>query len=98
MKNPPEALDRLLQAAARAPQGPPPPVPPALVARCVSAWRSAGELEETLLLIRWLRRSMAGAGALVLLSAAWYFGTPRPAANAEFYFEDSAVQIAFSQP
>ena len=98
MKNSGDPLDRLLQAAARAPRGGVGEPAPGLESRCLAAWRSARDNDDSALLLPWLRRALAGAVALVLLSAAWNLSAAWQRPATEVFFEDAAVQIALNQP
>lgn len=70
MKPFPDPLDRLLNAAARAPSRPPDELPVRVVTRTLAAWRAPRLDESGLALLTLFRRGLALAGALAAVSVA----------------------------
>jgi hypothetical protein len=89
-------LQRLLDSAAKAPR----PVAPVSAGpfgaetRFLAAWRPGSGRDQAALLVYWLRRAIALALALVLLSAAWNYRHTAEAGADEVSLADSAFQIA----
>ncbi|HEX8489992.1 MAG TPA: hypothetical protein VF626_03150 [Chthoniobacterales bacterium] len=97
-------LDRLLRAAAHAPEEPAPDAPFGFDTRVVASWRAGqGSATDLVDLTRFLRRTGVIAFAvLVLASAAAYRQFSEDAAFSapqtnEYAIADSAIQMEFSQ-
>jgi hypothetical protein len=61
-----DPLGRLLRSAARAPRPEPAEAPFATEARCLAAWRSAEQADNSDYLVAWLRRAAICAGGVAL--------------------------------
>jgi hypothetical protein len=70
-----QQLDRLLKAAARAPQSVIAPASFALEARVMAGWRSARSTEDAVMLISWFRRAVVCACLVMLLSLVWSYNS-----------------------
>jgi hypothetical protein len=70
MKPNDETLQRLLRAAAKAaPEAAAPPL--GLETRVLAQWRASGTDDDSVSLFAFFRRATAGAGLVLVLSAAW---------------------------
>jgi hypothetical protein len=76
MKANERSLQRLLDAAAKAPTEGIGAPPFGLETRVLANWRAAREDEEPAFLFLFLRRAMIAASFILLLSAAWSFTRP----------------------
>jgi hypothetical protein len=96
-------LDRLLKAAARAPQGEVAPASFALETRVMAAWRSTGSTGDTMMLISWFRRAVACACLVMLASLAWGYSVSNSPAdtassgNEPIAIADTALTVALNQ-
>jgi hypothetical protein len=70
------SLQRLLDAAAKAPERAAGAPPLGLETRVLAHWRAAHTDEDSAFLFPFLRRAMVGASLVLLLSAAWTFTRP----------------------
>ncbi len=77
-------LERLLQAAAKAPPGGTAEIPGGLESRVLAQWR-AGTVDEddSLFMFTFLRRSLIGAVAVLALCAAWSLTQPLSEASTD---------------
>jgi hypothetical protein len=71
MKTTDQALQRLLNAAAKGAPETPAVLPLGLETRVLANWRAAGMEDESVSLLAFLRRAMLGASLVLVLSAAW---------------------------
>jgi hypothetical protein len=76
MKASDQSLGRLLAAAAKAPTQATDTPPLGLETRVLASWRASQEEAEPAFLFLFLRRAMAGATLVLVLSAAWSFTRP----------------------
>ena len=90
MKQADKELDRLLKAAAAAPNAPPSAAVFALEARVLGNWRGMARQESGEFLVAWFRRAAICAVILALASLAWDFGSPHRQ-SVEMRIADSAM-------
>jgi hypothetical protein len=76
MKPTDQSLQRLLDAAAKAAPAAAGAPPFGLETRVLAKWRTAQTEDEPAFLFTFLRRAMAGATFILVLSAAWSFTRP----------------------
>ena len=77
MKPNDETLQRLLRAAAKAaPEAAAPPL--GLETRVLAQWRASGTDDDSVSLFAFFRRATAGAGLVLVLSAAWSLARTGP--------------------
>jgi hypothetical protein len=76
-------LDRLLTAAAQAPQRPLDGPPFGLETRVMAQWRAARGEDESAFLFAFFQRAVVAAGVALLLSAAWSLTRPSGDATAD---------------
>jgi hypothetical protein len=99
----PVDVDRLLRAAANAPEDFAAEAPFGFATRVVAAWRSGGDSGNDFAeLSKFLRRTGAVAGAILVLAGAAAYGQYRDEARFaaptnEYAIADSAIQTEFSQ-
>ena len=76
MKATDETVQRLLDAAARAPADAPGAPPPGLETRVLAQWRAGTADDDSASLFAFFRRAMVGASLVLALSAAWSLSRP----------------------
>ena len=87
-------LQRLLGAAARAPETRPVPEPsPRLEAAALAEWRSAIAPDEWAPLVSLFRRAVICSGLIMLLSVSWGWLQSRSQASDATYLADYAMTI-----
>jgi hypothetical protein len=96
MKDGGDPLDRLFRAAARATRPETAGASAAVEARVLSAWRAGAIGDFGAMLVFWLRRAVAMACVLVLLSAAWSLRQAAETTVDAASLADSAVQMALN--
>ncbi len=97
MKQERDPLNRLLRAAARAPQHPDMEPPFGLESRVIAGWISAPLGDESAWLVPWLRSAMAMACVVVLLCVAWDYRQSSLPAGDEVSLADSTFQMDLNQ-
>jgi len=98
MKTSRDPLDRLLQAAARATRPAEDAASFALEARVLAGWRGSRETDDSTLWVFWLRRAVACACGLILLSATWNVISPTRGGGDALTLANSALQFALDKP
>ena len=88
-----ECLNRILKAAARAPQDLPAEPPFWLEARVLAGWRRGLEPAPTALLIPVIQRAFFCACAILVISAAITFRATQEPPPSELVIVDSAIQL-----
>jgi hypothetical protein len=97
-------LDRLLKAAARAPQGEVAPASFAMETRVMAAWRAGRSGEDVMALISWFRRAVACGCLVMIVSLAWGYNSISSSqadmasnSNEPISIADSALTVALNQ-
>ncbi|MDB6122608.1 MAG: hypothetical protein JWQ71_1601 [Pedosphaera sp.] len=96
-------LDRLLKAAARAPQGEVAPASFAMETRVMAAWRVGRSGEDVMALISWFRRAVACGCLVMVVSLAWGYSISSSQtdtannSNEPISIADSALTMALNQ-
>ncbi|MDB6016509.1 MAG: hypothetical protein JWR19_998 [Pedosphaera sp.] len=96
MKKSGDPLDRLFDAAAKAPRTTPEVAPFGMETRVLAGWRATPGGDDGALLVFWLRRAMMFACVLVLLSGIWNYQQATRREGDEFSFADSTIRIALN--
>jgi len=78
-----DKLERLLQAAAKAPPRGADEIPLGLETRVLTQWRAGATEDESVFLLAFLRRAMVGASLVLVLSAAWSLSRSNADENAD---------------
>jgi hypothetical protein len=73
MKPTDETVQRLLNAAAKAPSEVPTAPPLGLETRVLTQWRAAGADDDSVSVFAFFRHAVVGAGLVLVLCAAWSF-------------------------
>lgn len=76
MKPSDDKLERLLQAAAKAPPRAADEIPFGLETRVLAQWRAGAGEDELVFLFTFLRRALVGAGVVLALSLVWTLAQP----------------------
>lgn len=93
-----DPLDRLLASAAKATRPMASPSPNRLQSRVLADWRSSLANDDFALWVYWLRRAMAFAFCVVLMSAVWQLGSGTASRGDDLSLADSALQVAMDRP
>ncbi len=76
MKPTDDKLERLLQAAAKAPSPGSGDIPLGLETRVLAEWRAGQAGDDSIFLFTFLRRALLGAALVLAMSAAWSLSQP----------------------